>query len=226
MRNDPAERPDAARVRLFSIGHSGHSLDHFLALLGQAGGSAVADVRSHPYSGWLPQFNRPDLREALRAQGIAYLFLGDALGGRPEQASLYDEDGRVNYERVRATDEFRRGLDQLCASLADYRVAMLCAEEDPLDCHRGLMITPALAARDLRPAHIRADGRLESTEEMEARLLDMAGLGADPFDELFGPPGAEEHARRLAEAYRRQAQRKAFRLRPGERAVAEGDLLG
>ena len=217
MRNAPANQAGAGTVQLFSIGHSGHDLGHFLGLLRQAGVTLVADVRSHPYSGRLAWFNRPDLRGALSGRGIAYTFLGDALGGRPAEPDLYDDAGRVNYERVRATEDFRRGLDQLCAAVDTARVALLCAEEDPLDCHRGLMIAPALAERGIRVGHLRGDGRLELPEEFEQRLLAAAGLADDPCDGLFGPPSAEERSQKLAEAYRWQAQRKAFRLRPGDR---------
>src|SRR5438128_10074182 len=97
--------------------------------------------------------------------------LGDLLGRPPQQPSLYDADGRANYERVRRTPLFQQGLEQLCRLGQEFTVAMLCAEEDPLDCHRGLMIAPALVERGIAPLHLRADGRAESTEEMEGRLL-------------------------------------------------------
>ncbi len=136
---------------VFSIGYSVHEVEHFLRLLRQAGVTLLADVRTHPSSRYMPLYNRPDLEAALRSVGIGYVFLGDDLGGRPQSRELYDPSGRVNYVRTRATDFFRRGLDRLCALAADGRVAMMCGEEDPLDCHRGLMITPALGERDVAP---------------------------------------------------------------------------
>jgi uncharacterized protein (DUF488 family) len=197
---------------LLSIGHSNHDLDRFLALLRDAGVTAVADVRSRPYSRRLPHFSRPELERALREAGIAYAFLGDALGGRPDSPDLYDEDGSVNYERVRTTAAFQRGLDRLCQAAEEFRVALLCAEEDPLDCHRGLMITPALAERGVQPGHLRKDGRVESTPEMEARLLAETGVGGGMLDGLFATMISDEDRRRLvAEAYRAMARRKGFR---------------
>jgi uncharacterized protein (DUF488 family) len=183
----------------------------------------VADVRSSPYSRWLPQYNRPELQQALGESGIAYLFLGDRLGGRPEDSDLYDDSGRVDYERVRQTEAFRQGLEQLCQAAAKARVAMLCAEEDPLDCHRGLMIAPALAEYGISLAHLRADGRVESTEDSELRLLETGGLRERVAVDLFGPPSAAEYRAVVAEAYRRQARRRAFRLRGGERFMGDGD---
>jgi uncharacterized protein (DUF488 family) len=206
MRNDPS----ASASRVLSVGHSHHDLPQLIELLRGAGVEAVADVRSSPFSRRLPQFNRPELEVGLKGAGLVYVFLGDLLGGRPRQAELYDDQGRVDYRLVRATDFFRRGLERLERASAKYRVAMLCAEEDPLDCHRGLMIAPALVERGLRPGHLRGDGSVETTAALEDRLLAATGL-----DGLFAL--AEQDRREaLAEAYVVMARKKAFRLRPGE----------
>src|SRR4051794_23449645 len=133
--------------RLFSVGHSNHDLPEFLRLLRLNDVTALADVRSAPYSQRHSQFNREPLERALRDADIFYVFLGDQLGGRPAPRDLYDDDGRVDYERVRATDFFRSGLDRLVRGLDEYSIAMMCGEADPLDCHRGLMIAPALVER-------------------------------------------------------------------------------
>src|SRR6266852_3642208 len=139
--------------RLLSVGHSNHDLAFFLALLHHAGVEAIADVRSRPFSRRLPHFNGPPLAAFLKDSGLAYVYLGDLLGGRPESLELYDEEGRVDYERVRATDLFRRGLERLIRGTDRLVVAMLCGEEDPLDCHRGLMIAPALAEQGVLVGH-------------------------------------------------------------------------
>src|SRR6516162_8617518 len=109
--------------QLFSIGHSNHAPDRFLQLLQDAGITAVADVRSHPFSRWLPQYNWAELERTLRQHDLGYAFFGDSLGGRPQLPSLYDAEGRVDYERVRATALFQRGLDRLIEALDDQRVA-------------------------------------------------------------------------------------------------------
>jgi uncharacterized protein (DUF488 family) len=201
-----------SRPRLFSVGHSNHDLAHFLDLLGGAGVTAVADVRSAPFSRRLPQFNRPELERTLREHGIAYVFLGEELGGRPQRPDLYT-DGVADYERMRRTSAFRSGLERLIQGTEDHAVAMLCSEADPLDCHRGLMITPALVECGLAPLHLLRDGKIETTAEMEERLLQETRPGQGILDGLFAAAlPAQERAALLAEAYRQMGRRKAFRL--------------
>jgi uncharacterized protein (DUF488 family) len=212
-----ADTAPAAAVRLYTIGHSNHDWSTFVEVLRDAGVAVLADVRSSPYSRRMPHFSRPELARGLRAEGIAYLFLGDLLGGRPPERELYDDEGRVDYERVRRTAEFRHGLDRLTRDLPVPAVLM-CAEEDPLDCHRGLMIAPALCERGLRPVHLRKVGPAESTAEMEARLLRLTGVGAGLLGGLFADALTDDdHRQLLAEAYRRRARLKAYRLDGGAR---------
>jgi uncharacterized protein (DUF488 family) len=212
--------PDAAGNRphrLLSIGHSNHDWPRFLALLRAVGVTAIADVRSSPHSRRLPWYNRAELEAGLAENGIAYVYLGDRLGGRPFSPDLFDDEGRADYERIRATEAFQEGLGRLVRGLEEQTVAMLCAEEDPLDCHRGLMITPALAEHGVRPGHLRKDGTVETTEAMEERLLATTGVGTGLLDGLFRPlVSADERRELLAEAYRVMAGKKAFRLREEE----------
>jgi uncharacterized protein (DUF488 family) len=186
-------------ARLFTVGHSNHQPDVLLGLLRGAGVTAVADVRSSPYSRRLPHFSRGPLEALLRHHGITYVFLGRELGGRPASPDLYGPEGRADYEHIRETEAFQGGVRRLLDGLGRYRIALLCGEEDPLDCHRGLMIAPALKDLGVPPVHIRRDGRLETMAEFEARLLEATKQGT-----LF-PDG-------LAEAYARMNKRKAFRL--------------
>jgi hypothetical protein len=208
-----------AGPRLFSIGHSNHDLGRLVTLLESANITAVADVRSSPFSQRLPHFSRPELEAALQQHGIGYIFLGDQLGGRPLHEELYDVEGRVDYERVRVMDWFQRGLDRLLQD-AEHRVlAMMCAEEDPLDCHRGLMIAPALVERGIETSHLHGDGSIESMRAMEDRLLIASGVGRGITDGLYaGEVTDQERRQMLVEAYRYIARRKAFRFKPGERA--------
>ena len=202
--------------QLYSVGHSNHELARLIDLLRGVSVTAVADVRSQPYSQRLPQFNRPELEHGLREHGIAYVFLGDLLGGRPADPGLYDAEGRADYDRIRQTPAFQNGLQRLLDGLSRQRIAMLCGEADPLDCHRGLMITPALVERDVAPLHLRRDGSVETTAEMERRLLEQTGVGEGVLDGLFAAlVSLEERREYLREAYRARARRRAFRLRPG-----------
>jgi uncharacterized protein (DUF488 family) len=206
--------------RLFNIGHSNHDWPAFLRLLRRHGVTALADVRSAPYSQRQPQFNRESLERALREADILYIFLGDELGGRPKPRELYDDAGRVDYEHVRTTDFFRSGIDRLIRGLDEYTIVMMCGEADPLDCHRGLMIAPALIERGLAPGHIRKDGSVETTSELERRLLEATDRHSGMLDGLFAASANDERRRLLAEAYRVMGRKKAFRLRedaePGE----------
>jgi uncharacterized protein (DUF488 family) len=192
-------------------------MDRFLELLRGAGVTVVADVRSQPTSQRLPHFNRGELEHSLRAAGIAYVFLGEQLGGRPDRPSLYDADGRVDYGRVRQTHEFRQGIERLCRGMKSHTIAMMCAEEDPLDCHRGLMITPALVERGVEPGHLRGDGSVESTRAMQDRLLAQTKVGGGMLGGLFDAMLSDTERRQmLDEAYQAQARRKAFRQRADE----------
>jgi uncharacterized protein (DUF488 family) len=212
---------------IFTIGHSNHDLAAFLKLLERHGITAIADVRSQPFSRRLPHFHRDELARALREHKIAYVFLGEQLGGRPQQPSLYDDDGRVVYERVRTQPFFRRGLERLESARLKYKVALLCSEEDPLDCHRGLMIAPALAERGLAPIHVRGDGTLETMAEMERRLLNETGVGDGIVDGLFAATLTDADRREmLADAYRLMARKKSFRVKPGDTVGTESDVDG
>jgi uncharacterized protein (DUF488 family) len=200
-------------ARLFSVGHSNHDLDRFLVLLHTNGVTAVADVRSSPYSRRLPHFNRGSLEIDLHDQEIHYAFVGDLLGGRPTSPELYDEEGRVVYERVRQTSAFRRGLEQLLQGAEEHCIVMLCSEEDPLDCHRGLMITPALLEHGVAPLHLRKNGSLETTAAMEQRLLKETRLDSRLEPDLFTAAPTDADVRRvLAEAYAVMGRKKGYRM--------------
>ena len=211
---------------IFTIGHSNHPLDAFVDLLKRHGINAVADVRSQPFSRRLPHFNREELEPALRQRGIVYVFLGEQLGGRPGQPSLYDDAGRVDYERVRMQEFFQHGLERLENARQKYTVALMCSEENPLACHRGLMIAPALAERGVASVHIRGDGSLETMAQMEQRLLDETGVDGGFLDGLFAATFTDADRRAvLADAYRLMARKKSFRLKPGEADFSSSEIV-
>jgi uncharacterized protein (DUF488 family) len=187
---------------LFSIGHSNHPVDHFIGLLRNAGVTAIADVRSRPGSRRYPWFSAKQLGERLAQTGIAYMPMGDALGGRPRDPSLF-RDGVADYRAMAATSDFRVGLDQVIEAARHDRVCLMCAEREPLDCHRCLLIARALAERGLSVGHILAEGTIEPQAATEERLLDLAGEPADLF--------RAERADRLDAAYRRRTRSVAFR---------------
>jgi uncharacterized protein (DUF488 family) len=166
-----SQTPGAQRT-VWTVGHSNHALERFLALLVQHQITLLADVRSTPYSQYASQFNREALASPLRAGGVEYRFLGDLLGGRAQGGQFYDEQGRVLYDRVAQSPGFRQGIERLLAGLATGRAALMCGEEDPTECHRRRLIGRVLREQGVRVLHIRGDGRVQSEEEI-AREADF-----------------------------------------------------
>lgn len=146
---------------LFTIGHSRHAIGHFTKLLHAHAIARLVDVRSHPSSKWAAHFDRAALAQLPGTQGIYYVFLGRQLGGRPEDRAFYRADGSVDYVRRAAAPDFVAGIEQLVELARDRRAVILCAEEDPVNCHRRRLVAPALHRAGLEVVHIRGDGRLE-----------------------------------------------------------------
>ncbi len=187
---------------IFTIGHSNHSLQGFLTLLSKHWVSAVADVRSAPYSRFRPHFNRDALATSLEPHGIDYVFLGRELGGRPDDPECY-EGGRVDYERVARTSGFRDGIARVIGGAARHRIALMCAEKEPLDCHRTLLVARALDEAGVAVAHILADGGIEPHGKTMDRLL--VAFDLNPHGDLLQPRKDV-----VAHAIALQARRKSF----------------
>ncbi len=174
--------------KILTVGYSTHEWPDFLALLRGAGVTAIADVRSHPQAR-LPQYRREHLEPGLKAEGIAYAFLGDHLGARRVEPECYIGD-RADYERVAKLPAFREGLARLERGVAEYTIALMCAEKEPLDCHRGVLIARALSESGWQVSHLLADGTIESHTETEDRMIDWMGVdplldSSTPRDELL-----------------------------------------
>jgi uncharacterized protein (DUF488 family) len=198
---------------LFSIGHSSIPADRFDGLLRTAGVSAIADVRSTPLSRRFPWFSGSTLAARLAHDGVRYLPFGETLGGRPREPQLYC-DGIADYEAMAKQPHFQSGLDRLLEASVHDRVCLLCAEREPLDCHRCLLVGRALAQRGLHIGHILHDGMIEPHDATERRLLSDCGTG----DDLF----VTGHDARLAAAYRARARAVAYRAKPGSMGANSG----
>ena len=185
---------------LFTIGHSTHPLEDFVGLLARHRISAVGDVRSQPYSRYNPQYNRENLKEALESREIVYVFLGREIGARSDNPANYVQ-GRVQYDLLAKDPLFISGLDRVRRGLAEYRLALMCAEKDATVCHRGILICRQLRTPDLEIKHILADGGVESQNKMEERLMNSLAVKPDMFMEKVGC---------VEEAYRRQAEKLAY----------------
>jgi uncharacterized protein (DUF488 family) len=178
----------------FSIGHSNHAIEEFVDLLKRHGITAVADVRSQPYSRRNPQFNRERLAAALKRASIAYVFVGAELGARSQDPACY-ENGQIRYARLAETALFKSGIERVLAGAQKFSIALMCAEKEPLDCHRTLLVARALQQRGAEIEHILADGTIETHAATLQRLLAQQGLsGADLFGDA--PTLIEEACRR------------------------------
>ncbi len=177
---------------IYTIGHSNHALEIFLHLLRQHAIEVLVDVRSQPYSRYTPHFTADALKRAAQDAGLRYLYLGRELGGRPEDAACYDAQGRVRYDLVARSQSFQAGIERLLTGSARYRVALLCAEEDPAGCHRRRLVGRVLQDQHgIEVLHIRGDGSIQpeiELREAEARLLAGAQLT------LFNTPADEAAA--------------------------------
>jgi uncharacterized protein (DUF488 family) len=167
---------------VYTIGHSNHGVAAFVALLRGAGVTAVADVHSVPYSRRHLQFGKASLCASLSAAGIAYVFLSDRLGARPKHRGS-SHGGRADYRLIAGTEAFRDGLRRVEEGAEWERIALMCAEREPLDCHRMVLVARHLQRRGICVVHILADGTTEPNEATEYRLLERLRMEtADLFD--------------------------------------------
>jgi uncharacterized protein (DUF488 family) len=148
---------------IYTVGHSNHELEDFLALLHRHAIELLIDVRSSPYSRYVPQANRESLARALEAAGLAYRWMGDRLGGKPQGVA-------ADYDSLRASPSFAQGIADLLARAAERRTAIMCSEGDHRHCHRWSLITPALLELDTRVLHIQPDGSVVDEEEEPRQL--------------------------------------------------------
>lgn len=153
---------------IYTIGHSNHSLDTLLKLLRANAIEVVVDVRSAPYSKYVPQFNKHNLESELPDKGFRYLFMGDSIGGKPDNPAFRETDGTIDYNSIAATEKFQHGIDRLVKGAAEgWTIALLCAEKQPANCHRHHLIARELEYnRNIAVFHIRADGQLERARNL------------------------------------------------------------
>ena len=172
---------NSAQPTLFTIGHSNHTLEKFIGLLKQHHITAIADVRSIPFSRFNPHFNREALEASLRRANISYVHMGQQLGARRDEPECF-VGKQANYELVAQLPSFRAGIDRLLAGSQHQRIALMCAEKDPITCHRTVLITRAFRHGAITVSHILDNGQLESAAAAEERMMDATQT---PRDDLF-----------------------------------------
>ena len=200
--------------KLYTIGHSNNNIEKFIALLKEHGVTAIADVRSHPYSRYLSHFSQAELKFNLKEAGLNYVFLGNELGARPEDESCY-VDGKAIYEKIAARQSFTEGIKRVIKGSEKYNIALMCAEKDPITCHRAILVCQQLRNYDLDINHIHQDSSLESHQELEERLLDLYGYNKPKQLSLFEQSSATENSqlskeKALQEAYINQGLQIAY----------------
>jgi uncharacterized protein (DUF488 family) len=202
--------PAAKPLKLFTLGHSNLEMSDVLGTLLRHEIKVLCDVRSRPGSFRFPQFNREPLEARLSAAKIRYEFFGEQLGGRPLDPSCYLPSGLVDYAKRRRAPDFMEAVDRALARAREANTAILCAEEDPLHCHRFLLICPALVQKGALPLHLRRGGVIETHRDAEDRLLQLHGFADVTSDSLF----AQGREAALEDAMRLQAEQYAFRTSP------------
>jgi uncharacterized protein (DUF488 family) len=186
---------------LFTIGHSTHNIETFLSLLSKNGVTAIADVRSSPYSRFSPQFKQENLKQSLRQANVAYTFLGKELGARSENPACYIA-GRVQYNLLAQQQAFADGVARIKEGMTRYSIALMCAEKDPIECHRALLVAKSFHQSGISVSHIHADGSLEGHDIFESRLLAICKF---PEGDMF-----RSRSDFLREAYIKQGDRVAY----------------
>ncbi len=189
---------------LYTIGHSNHTISHFIALLKRHKINLVVDVRTLPYSRYCSQFNKNVISAALQAVNIKYIFLGKELGARPDVPECY-ESGCVDFKWIAGRKEFKDGLQLLLTDIGKYHIVLMCAEKEPLECHRTILICKKLKEHNLSIKHILEDGRIENHHDTERRLVKM--LKIEPT--LFEPEKKESDL--IEQAYDQQSQNISHR---------------
>lgn len=182
MDADQTPPPDQP-LTIYTVGHSNQSQAQFIALLQRHDIQSLVDVRSAPYSRYVPHFNRPELEEAIERANIRYVYLGEELGGRPPTDDFYDAQEHVLYSRVAVAPFFLRGLEKLKDEGALYRAAIMCSEEDPTNCHRHLLIARVLDKQGVRVLHIRGDGRQQTEEDLQPQRDLWSGMRSPAEEE-------------------------------------------
>ena len=171
-------------IPIYTIGYGNRSIEEFVGLLQQYNIKFLADIRSQPYSRYNPDFSKDALEKRLKQASIRYIFMGDTLGGRPRDDTSYQEDGRVDYEKVAEKDFYQKGISYLhTAWNKQLCIVLMCSEAKPQACHRSKLIGKTLGKQNINVAHIDETGVVKTQEEVDLLLTDGQ---LSLFDEMLG----------------------------------------
>lgn len=189
------------KSRIHTIGYAPHTIESFVAALEKFNITAIADVRSKPYSKFKPEFNREDLKKALINHSIEYVFLGDNIGARIKAPECY-KNGQANYELISKHPLFQEGIERLLREMETFSIALMCAEKDPTNCHRTILICKQLKKHKIQIYHIIDANTFEEHTKTEYRLMKLYHLDQP---DLF-----MKNTEQLEEAYNRQGEQIAY----------------
>jgi uncharacterized protein (DUF488 family) len=198
-------------AKIYTLGHSNHTLDRFIELLDAHEIEVVVDARSNPFARYSKHFDHDALKSELPKRGKKYLFLGRELGGKPASDEYYDEDNHVLYWKLALSTSFKQGIKILVDQMAECRCVLVCGEEDPMGCHRRLLISRVLQERGVQVFHIRGDGSLQTEEQLQDLELPAANQ-MSIFDIAKPETKDEEIWRSTQSVLRRKAPPNSLKL--------------
>ena len=188
---------------LLSIGHSQHNVDYFLELLRSHNVNYILDVRSTPYSQFAASYNRENIKDTLKRNGVDYAYMGDYFGARPRDYSLYSQNGYLDFEKVANSEKFKIGFDNVEKGVKQgNRIAFMCTEKDPIECHRAILVTNEFYKAGYLIEHIMPDNTVQTQKTLNERLLDMYYPNRNQIS-LFSSENLSEE-QYIKEAYKKQ----------------------
>lgn len=159
---------------IYSIGYSGFDIKDFIGILKSKQISIVIDVRSQPYSQRYPEYNKENLSNTLMCSGIYYRNYAKEFGARQDDRCFYTDEGYLDFDLFAKSPGFSHGFKKLIDSMErDYVIALMCAEKDPINCHRAILVSRVFAKSGYRVVHILPDNAEMTQADIESRLLNM-----------------------------------------------------
>ena len=196
------------QLSCFTIGHSNYAIEDFLGLLKEHGINCLVDVRSSPYSKYVPQYNKENLLAALKRKNIKYVYKGDQLGGRYMESDLLYPDGTVDYSKVSKTKEFQGGIQSVIRNIKKgLNIALMCSEKDPLNCHRFLLVAKALSKYGVQVEHILDNGKIIVQTDLEKSLVQEYNSELSQISFFEKNLSAEQS---LEEAYKKRVKKESI----------------
>ncbi|MPQ30547.1 DUF488 domain-containing protein [Clostridium estertheticum] len=198
---------------IYTIGHSNYPVEFLLKRLNIHKVNCLIDVRSTPYSKYTPQYNAPNLKKYLNSMGIYYMHMGEELGARQLDENLYSSEGYLDFNKFSRTDLFQRGIERVKDGMKkDFKVALMCTEKDPIDCHRNILVAREFYKQGYNVKNILINSKIESQSELEQRLLEMYfpnRLQSSIFELI---EGTEDEKVLIDKAYKRRNSEIGYKL--------------